>query len=217
MLFRSLSSTTLFWRRTQNRSFEWVFCWRMILARQRFCVWVPSLETFLCMGDLNNIMNVNEKMGPRPANVRRISEFCCLIKECGLFDLGYNGPAYTWTNKRFNTNPTYERLDRCLGNADWCSAFPTTTLYHLPMMKSDHAPILAVLDSKRPKPKKPFRFENWWLLEKDFDQIAKKSWSKSIHRPFHQKVSFLASDLKAWRRSKLNLTDQLAIIENQLL
>ena len=171
----------------------------------------------LCMGDLNNIMNVNEKMGPRPANVRRVSEFCCLIKDCGLFDLGYNGPAYTWTNKRFNTNPTYERLDRCLGNANWCSAFPTTTVYHLPMMKSNHALILAVLDSKRPKPKKPFRFENWWLLEKDFDQIAKKSWSKSIHRPFHQKVSFLASDLKAWRRSKLNLTDQLAIIENQLL
>jgi len=171
----------------------------------------------LCMEDLNNIMNVNEKMGLRPANVRRISEFCCLIKDCGLFDLGYNGPAYTWTNKRFNTNPTYEPLDRCLGNGDWCSAFPTTTVYHLPMMKSNHALILAVLDSKRPKPKKPFRFENWWLLEKDFDQIAKKSWSKSIHRPFHQKVSFLASDLKAWRRSKPNLADRLATIENQLL
>jgi len=82
------------------------------------------------MKDLNNIMNVNEKMGPRPANVRRISEFCCLIKDCGLFDHSYNGPSYTWTNKRFSTNPTYERLDRCLGNADWCASFPNTIVYH---------------------------------------------------------------------------------------
>ena len=123
----------------------------------------PHHKKTASMGDLNNIMNVNEKMGPRPVNVRRISEFCCLIKDCGLFDLGYNGPAYTWTNKRFNTNPTYERLDRCLGNANWCSAFPTTTVYHLPMMKSDHAPILAVLNSTRTKTNKPFKFENWWL------------------------------------------------------
>ena len=34
----------------------------------------------LCMGDLNNIMNAKEKLGPRPADVRRISEFCCMVK-----------------------------------------------------------------------------------------------------------------------------------------
>ena len=162
-------------------------------------------------------MNVNEKMGLRLANVRRISEFCCLIKDYGLFDLGYNGPAYTWTNKRFNTNPTYERLDRCLGNADWCSAFPTTTVYHLPMMKSDHAPILAVLNSTRTKTNKPFKFENWWLLEQDFQQVAKNSWQKSHWRPFHEKARYLAYDLKTWRKTKPKLNDQLQTIEHQLL
>lgn len=89
----------------------------------------------LCMGDLNNIMNVNKKLGPGPANVRRIFEFCCMIKDPGLFDLGYNGPACTWTNKRFTTNPTYERLDRCLGSSEWCTTFPTTTVYHLMIVK----------------------------------------------------------------------------------
>lgn len=168
---------------------------------QNFVVTYLNLP-ILCMGDLNNIMHASEKLGPLPANIKRISEFCCLVKNCGLFDLGYNGPAYTWTNKRFNSNPTYERLDRCLGNAGWCITFPNTMIYHLPVMKSDHAPILAVLDSQRPKVKRPFKFENWWTLEKDFEQVAKSSWSKSVHRPFHQKVSYLASDLKAWRRSK---------------
>jgi hypothetical protein len=108
-----------------------------------------------------------------------------MIKNCGLFDLGCKGPAYTWTNKRFSSNPTYERLDRCLGNAEWCAAFPTTTVYHLLMMQSDHAPILAVLDTNHPKTNKVFKFENWWLLEQDFQQVAKESWQKSHNHTFH--------------------------------
>jgi hypothetical protein len=81
-----------------------------------FVVTYPNLPV-LCKGDLNNIMSASEKMGPVAANLNCIARFCCLIKDCGLFDLGYNRPAYTWTNKRFSSNPTYERLDRCLGNA----------------------------------------------------------------------------------------------------
>ena len=97
-----------------------------------------------CMGDMNNLMHVNEKLGPTRADVNRINEFCAYVKQCGFIDLGYSGPAYTWTNKRFSSIPTYERLDRCLGNAEWCMTYPATTIYHLPMMYSDHAPILAV-------------------------------------------------------------------------
>jgi hypothetical protein len=115
----------------------------------------PDLP-MICMGDLNNIMSHSEKKGPRPANSRRISNFCGMVKDCGFFDLGYNRPGYTWTNKRFNTNPTYQRLDHFSANAEWCTKFPTTTVYHLPMMSSDHAPILAVLNSNRARIKNLF-------------------------------------------------------------
>lgn len=171
----------------------------------------------LCMGDLNNILHANEKMGPNPANAKRISEFCYLVKSCGMFDLGYNGPAYTWPNKRFSIAPHYERLDRCLANAEWCAAFPFTSVHHLPMMKSDHTPILTILDPNLPKPKKPFRFENWWLLEKDFEDISKKSYSKSCQRPFHHKISYLFSDIRSWIKSKSNISSQLSNIEQWLL
>jgi hypothetical protein len=60
------------------------------------------------MGDMNNIMHVNEKLGPKKAGVRRIANFCAHVKQCGLIDLGYIGPAYTWTNKHFSAKPTYE-------------------------------------------------------------------------------------------------------------
>jgi endonuclease/exonuclease/phosphatase family metal-dependent hydrolase len=82
-------------------------------------------------------------------------------------------------NKRFNSNPTFERLDRFLANAEWCATFPNTAVYHLPMMRSDHAPILAILTSNKAKRKRPFHFENYWLLEPDFKQVAQKSWHLS--------------------------------------
>lgn len=59
----------------------------------------------ICMGDLNELMNASEKCGPRNANLSRINDFCCMVKQCGLFDLGFNGPTYTWTNKQTNVIP----------------------------------------------------------------------------------------------------------------
>jgi hypothetical protein len=121
-----------------------------------------------CMADLTKIMHGNEKLGPHCADINRISAFYAYVKQCGFIDLGYNGLACTWTNKRFTSVHTYQRLDRCLGNAECCQAFPSTTIYHLPMMYNDHSPILAVLNSTRPRPNKHFLFENWWLIEHDF-------------------------------------------------
>jgi hypothetical protein len=85
------------------------------------------------------------------------------------------------------------------------------------MMRSDHTLILAILTSNKAKRKRPFRFENYWLLEPDFKQVAQKSWHLSQNKPFHRKLSYLASDLKTWRRSKPKLDDHLLDTENQLL
>jgi hypothetical protein len=90
-------------------------------------------------------------------------------------------------------------------------------VYNLPMMKSDHAPILAMLNSKPRKHDKIFKFENWWLLEDDYDITARQSWSKSSNRPFHLKTFYLAKDLERWRKSKPKVSDQLQAIEEQLL
>ncbi|WVZ51998.1 LOW QUALITY PROTEIN: hypothetical protein U9M48_003094 [Paspalum notatum var. saurae] len=84
----------------------------------------------LCMGDMNNIMNAKEKLGPNLVNHAR-----------------YNGPAYTWSNKRFSSIPTFERLDRCLVNAKWIESSPNTSVHHLPMLYSDHCPILIKIES----------------------------------------------------------------------
>ena len=170
----------------------------------------------LCIGDLNNIMHANEKWGLGPPCLSRIDNFCTLVKQCGLMDLGYSGPAYTWTNKRFTTNPTFERLDRCLGDAEWCQTFPSTVIYHLPMLYSDHAPILAVLNPSCPRPRKRFKFQNWWLSEKDFQEVASHAWNQTTGKHFHQRSRYLASSLTKWVKKKKPLTQQLNDIENEL-
>jgi len=134
-----------------------------------------------------------EKLGPGRADLGRINSFCCYVKQCGFIDLGYSGPAYTWANKRRHTTPTFERLDRSLANAEWCATYPQSAVLHLPMIHSDHSPILTILHSSHRRTNKPFRFENWWIMEQDFQDIAKASWSKSHSRTFHQKNSLPGS------------------------
>jgi len=48
-----------------------------------FVVQNSNLPIF-CMGDINELMNANEKLGPTRANVNRINEFCASVKQCGL-------------------------------------------------------------------------------------------------------------------------------------
>ncbi|GJN25112.1 hypothetical protein PR202_gb12899 [Eleusine coracana subsp. coracana] len=84
------------------------------------------------------------------------------------------------------------------------------------MLYSDHSPILAVLNSSSRKPRKPFRFENWWLLEPDFQSMAKSSWQKSNSSSFTNKTKNLATDLKVWRKKKKPLHQQLQEIEHKI-
>ena len=46
--------------------------WQDVL---NFVVNYPNMLV-LCMGDMNNIMNVREKLSPHPANYAHISNFC---------------------------------------------------------------------------------------------------------------------------------------------
>jgi hypothetical protein len=65
----------------------------------------------LCIGDMNEFLYHMDKNYSN-VNRSRMNAFWSLVKHCGFFDLGFSGPAYTWTNKRFSSKPTFERLDR---------------------------------------------------------------------------------------------------------
>ena len=142
--------------------------------------------------------------------------FRVLVKQCGFIDLGYSGPAYTWTNRRYTSKPTLECLDRCLANADWCNIFPNSNVFNLPIIFSDHAPILLSTDGQYRKPKRNFKFENWWLMENDFHVHAKNVWSSSKNKLFHNRITNLAGALRKWCRKKKPIQQELDYLGEQI-
>jgi hypothetical protein len=57
-------------------------------------------------------------------------------------DLGFKGPAYTWTSRPNFSDAIYARLDRVLVNTDWCGIFPEAYVNHLFRVHSDHTLIM---------------------------------------------------------------------------
>jgi hypothetical protein len=163
---------------------------------------------------MNDIMYEYEKSNAN-VNISRMAQFRDLIKQSGLFDLGYNGPAYTWTNRRFSSNPLFQRLDRCLANNQWCINYPSTKVYNMPLIYnfSDHAPILLSTNGKAKNIKSHFKFENWWLKEEDFQICAKNDWMSTVNKPFSARTNHLAGTLKIWCKKKKPLNQELNNIQ----
>lgn len=138
-----------------------------------------NIPWLLC-GDFNDVMCAAEKWGVRDVCKSRIDEFNHCISSCGLLDLGYSGPKFTWVNKRSDGNLVMEHLDRFLGNAEWLNMFPDSLVSHLPRVKSDHHPILLkIVPSIHLLGNRPFRCESVWLNHADFIQISKNIWNSS--------------------------------------
>jgi hypothetical protein len=107
---------------TSNQKFGLVCIYGDPYHRQTTAIWNEvaafvydnSSLPMLCIGDMNELLYDMDKNCPN-INRSRLYQFRSLVKSCGLFDLGYSGPAYTWTNKRFSSKPMFQRLDRCFG------------------------------------------------------------------------------------------------------
>lgn len=65
----------------------------------------------------------SEKLGGIFRADSLMNQFRVTLEDCGLYDLGYRGYRYTWSNGQCGMNNIQERLDRALANEDWCPTF----------------------------------------------------------------------------------------------
>ena len=159
---------------------------------------------WVLLGDFNDMISKDEKMGGLPLNKTRIAVFRNYLDKCGLMDLGCQGPRFTWTNKSPCNGPIQEQLDRGLGNAKWKLLFPKTEIHHLPRVKSDHCPIMLLTDPCERNPPKHFRFEQMWLTDPSFPSIVEQGWKASEGVPsassslsrFPRRLDFLTAHLR---------------------
>ncbi|CAN1122462.1 hypothetical protein LINPERHAP2_LOCUS1356 [Linum perenne] len=134
-----------------------------------------SSGPWMTPGDFNAMVDSSEKLGGAGINKIQAQEFRNCISKCGLLDMGFSGPKFTWFRKNLK-----ERLDRSLCNVEWIALFPEATNFHLERLKSDHRLLLfCTLPSDRYKRHpRPFRFNAAWLGHADFPSFLDLSWKR---------------------------------------
>ena len=121
---------------------------------------------WLCAGDFNEIIRQEEKIGGAFRSFNQMQRFRDVIDECGLMDLGFVGPSYTWSKHFDSGQSIWERLDRGLATNDWFLKFPGTKIHHLHCYSSDHLPLFINLSGlELPVKREVFRFEEMWLSD----------------------------------------------------
>ncbi|GKU94254.1 hypothetical protein SLEP1_g7776 [Rubroshorea leprosula] len=193
------------------------FTWFLsaIYARPQFdirCLLWDNLREFsqtingpwLAIGDFNDITAQSEKFGGNPVPSHRIRAYTDCMSFCNLMDLGFNGPKFTWVNKRSANQLIRERLDRAWGNPSWRVKFPEATVFHLPRLSSDHCPILLSLQPSIPTiGDKPFRIEKFWLDHESFKDLVASEWTHSNLSISECSTQFKSS-VRLWSRANFD-------------
>ncbi|KAL8465405.1 hypothetical protein ACS0TY_034784 [Phlomoides rotata] len=135
---------------------------------------------WLCVDDFNEILSDHEKLGGNLNNADRMRDFLYCLEACELFDLGFVGNKFTWSNKQAGVSNIQERLDRGLVNYHWMTKFLHVVLKHLTHLLSDHCPVLVDWNvrptgASRHSRVKLFRFEAHWLQEDHVFDIVNRS------------------------------------------
>ncbi|XP_074353527.1 uncharacterized protein LOC141703748 [Apium graveolens] len=151
------------------------------------------------VGDLNNVMYVNDKVGGLPYPRWLIDGFNEALQDAGLIDGNITGHQFTWEWGAGTENWMEVRLDRALTSSLWMQCFPVAKLYNLEGAASNHSPIFFVpqQECKWNIPYK-FYFENAWLLDPMCAQLVKDNWEGDSGLSIQQKVQLCGDKLALW-------------------
>ncbi|KAF9626561.1 hypothetical protein IFM89_035176, partial [Coptis chinensis] len=140
-------------------------------------------ESWLLMGDFNEITCPEEKCGGKPFNYPKVRFFLDMIDECELFDLGFVGSIYTWTNKQNGSHRIWERIDRMMANEAWRSTFSGCRVLHELATTSDHKFLILKLLQDRVMIRRPFRFEIMWAQHDGCQEQIRDAFHKELQAP----------------------------------
>jgi hypothetical protein len=163
-----------------------------------------------CAGDFNEIVEQSDKEGAAFRRESQMVGFRDALEACGLCDLGFSGPCFTWCNHRSDGTFTKERLDRVVADRDWNSLFQSAVVQVLPACASDHHPLVvsfSVHPSDRRSFKRCFKFEAGWVKDEEYQNIVRNAWEEEVVgvRPIvdvQVKLSNCQRSLITWSKRK---------------
>lgn len=150
------------------------------------------------MGDFNVVLNSEDKAGGNPVTSSSSGGFRGLINDSGLIDIGFDGNAYTWNNRRGGAANIQERLDRGFANAQWKLRFSNASISHLMALFSYHRPLLFQTKTPSDNLPRPSKFESMWTTHADTVFIMEEAWNRQ--EKFARRVRDTKDALKKWNK-----------------
>lgn len=89
-------------------------------------------------------------------------DFISIIEACGLVDFRYIRQHFTWCNQRAHNARVCKSLDRAMVNDKCLEIIPQTTITYLPVVGSDHNPLLVEIVVREEHVTKYFKFLYLW-------------------------------------------------------
>ncbi|XP_075659168.1 uncharacterized protein LOC142629059 [Castanea sativa] len=154
---------------------------------------------WLMLGDFNEMLSSSDKLGGNPLIPRRVQMFKDCLDSCGMVDLGFHGPRFTWVNKREVGHFIQERLDRGFANSEWRRMYLEAAIHHLVRTHSDHCPVLLKMDNNGlSNLSRSFRFQPMWMSHPLFSDFVADSCMDD--GPLNLNVEKFTADVKIWNK-----------------
>ena len=101
-----------------------------------------AIDLLWClMGDFNEILYPNEKLGRQPPATTRFHRLNYFLSVINAEYVQVSGRLFIW-KKKIHTHLIYERLDRTMIRKDWSTLYPDTYETHGNFSCFDHCPII---------------------------------------------------------------------------
>lgn len=137
-------------------------------------------KEWVIMGDFNEILKSDEHSNHQAAGLSTsgMRDFKEVIQHCNLMDMGYQGPQFTWCNKR-DEGLICKKLDRILVNETWLNQRTQAYGVFEAGGCSDHLRGRFHLRVETVGKRKLFKFSNALVDTPDFLQAVKDFWKNT--------------------------------------
>lgn len=160
---------------------------------------------WLCIGDFNQTLSKDEKFSFTQGSIVGANLFQQVILDLHLCDLTATGQKFTWMNNREENGLVMERLDRAFASAEWINMYPSYSLRNIPIIRSNHGPVILDFDYQTPFRKRPFRFEHMWTTHPSCKDMVQQAWVFNSHgsraKQLRKKLLIVIRKALEWKKN----------------
>nr|GEW11614.1 hypothetical protein [Tanacetum cinerariifolium] len=148
------------------------------------------------MGDFNVALNMEDYYSRSSTMSSEMIDFKDCVANIEVMDINSWGIHYTWTLKPKGCGGVLKKLDRIMGNIEFCDVFQGAYAVFQPYLISDHSPAVLKIPSLMSNKPKPFKFSNFITFKDNFLDVVSNSWNVSMDGHDMFKVVFKLKALK---------------------